>query len=92
MGFSFGRVVIFAEKAANDGKENENEVEGIPAFFNGLGFEDVGSERVQRGHYDEDECECCDEEQDDEGGGGDDQRVRAAEMAAVGTVGLKPER
>ena len=49
MGFGGGVGVASAEEAANNGEENEYEVEGVAAVLNCTRFEeDVGSERVQR--------------------------------------------
>lgn len=91
MGFGGGVGVVSAEEAANNGEENEYEVEGVAAVLNCTRFEDVGSERVQRRNHDEREHQHEYEEEYEEGGGGEQQRVRAAKTAAVSLLN-RPER
>ena len=41
-------VVLLGEDAAEEGEEDEEDVEGVPAFVEGSGMEEVGGEGEKR--------------------------------------------
>ncbi|KAF7843542.1 mitochondrial import inner membrane translocase subunit TIM23-2-like [Senna tora] len=88
-----GFIGISTKKSTDNGEENKNEIEGIPAFLHQMGFEYVGSEREQCGDYDEHTHTSSDKKEDEKNAGAKEERVRAAETAApaASAVGLQPK-
>lgn len=86
-----GRVggVVPAEEATENDEEDKHEVEGIPALLDRIGFENLGGEKLQRGNYDQSECECNHQNAHEKCTGAQEQRVRAAQAAA--TAAFRPE-
>lgn len=85
--------VVPAEEGADNGEEDKHKVEGVPTLLDGIGFEKMVGECVQRGkdcgNYDQRECKCNHQNAYQNRTGAEKQRVRSSE-AAVATV-LRPE-
>lgn len=80
-----------AEEPADDGEEDEDEVERVPALLDGMGSEDLGRESEKGRDDEEDEGDEGGEEEEEEDAGAGEEGGRAAAGPARVGGGLEPE-
>lgn len=92
---------VSAEKAANNGEENQNQIERVPALLDRLGSEYCRREGDNCWDYNENECQSCDDQNYENSSGVEEERggegaVQPSPPAVVGLPervrGLQPKR
>lgn len=83
-----------ADKSADDGEEDEDEIERVPALLHGLRPENLRPERGDRGNHDEEESQRRHDDGDHDGAGVESDGGGPSQPSAAVVVGatLSPKR